>query len=82
MVILPSDVGESRLAVAITTKIDKRSVVRNKIKRRLREIFRSIRHDFIKPIDMVVVARRGVQDCEFEQYKRELIGALRSNRYL
>ena len=79
---IPSETRESRLAVAVTTKIEKRATFRNKIKRRLREIFRSVRHNLTQPIDMVVVARRGIQDCEFDDYRREVLGALRAHGFL
>ncbi len=70
------------MAIAVTTKIEKRATVRNKIKRRLRELFRVFRHDLTEPLDMVVVARREVQECSFDDYKREVLGALRSKGYL
>lgn len=82
LLVLPSDTNESRLAIAVTTKIEKRATIRNKIKRRLREIFRSVRSNLRPALDMVVVARRGVQDCDFEDYKREVLGTLRSHGYL
>ena len=69
------------MAIAVTTKIEKRATVRNKIKRRLRELFRVFRHDLTEPLDMVVVARREVQECSFDDYKREVLGALRSKGY-
>lgn len=76
LLVMPSYSGESRLAVAVTTKLEKRAVVRNLIKRRIREVFRVARERFSKPIDVVVVARRGVQLCEYSDYQRELIRAL------
>lgn len=78
----PSDSSESRLAVAVTTKLEKRAVVRNLIKRRIREVFRFARPAFIKPIDIVVVARNGVQRCEFDDYRREILGVLRAKGFL
>jgi ribonuclease P protein component len=77
-----SDGPESRLAVAVTTKIDKRAVVRNKIKRRIREVFRTIRADLLRPIDVVVIARRDAQICELNDYRREIVGALRAKGFL
>ena len=77
-----SDTGESRLAVAVTTKLEKSSVRRNLIKRRIREVFRVARKDIKPPIDIVVVARRGVQLCVFDDYQREILGALRSQGFL
>jgi ribonuclease P protein component len=72
----------SRLAIAVTTKIDKRATVRNRIKRRVREVFRQYRAHLRTPIDLLVVARRDVQSCTFEQVERELAGALRKAGYL
>lgn len=66
----------------MTTKLEKRAAVRNLIKRRVREVFRSVRRDFAKPFDMVVIARRDVQSCEFADVKRELIGAWRAEGLL
>jgi ribonuclease P protein component len=77
-----SPTDQSRLAVAVTTKLEKRSVVRNLIKRRIREVFRRFRHQFVKPCDVVVIARREIQSCEFSDYEREIIGALRSKGFI
>jgi ribonuclease P protein component len=82
ILVLPSPTSKSRLAIAVTTKIDKRAVVRNLVKRRLREVFRMNRHRFVKPLDLLIVARRNVQECTFEDYQREVLGALRSARLL
>lgn len=82
LLVYPSGTGESRLAVAVTTKLEKRSVVRNRIKRRIREVFRAARARFTSAIDIVVVARRDVQSCEFSDYQREILGALRAKGYL
>ena len=71
----------SRLAVAITTKIDKRAVVRNRIKRRIKEVFRLNQHRFRAPMDLLVVARRDVQQCEYSDYLSEILGSLRSKGY-
>ena len=56
--------------------------MRNKIKRRLREVFRASRHLLNQPLDIVIVARRDVQSCEFGDYEREVLGALRAKGYL
>jgi ribonuclease P protein component len=82
ILVTSSTASHSRLATAVTTKLEKRSVVRNKIKRRIREVFRRAYGDFKRPIDIVVVARRGVQSCEYPDYQREILGALRANGYL
>jgi len=78
ILVTPSSTPASRLAIAVTTKIDKRAVMRNLVKRRLREVFRTNRHRFTHPLDLLIVARRNVQECSFDDYSREVLGALRS----
>jgi ribonuclease P protein component len=77
----PSSSEDSRLAIAVTKKIEKRAVVRNKIKRRIREVFRLHWEAFREPTDIVVVARRGIQSCCYKDYEREILGALRSKGF-
>lgn len=77
-----SPTGQSRLAVAVTTKLEKRAVVRNLIKRRIREVFRRARQSFLEPLDVVVVARRGIQECSFEDYRHEILSAFASRKLL
>lgn len=50
--------GEARLGLAVSRKVDKRAVGRNRIKRALRDEFRRIRSQLL-PGDYVVVARAG-----------------------
>ena len=79
---MPGESDESRLGVTVTTKIDKRAVVRNRIKRRLREIFRLNRGRLKEPLDLVIVARRGAAACGFAEMERQILGALRYGGYL
>lgn len=46
----------ARLGLAISKRVSKRAVERNRIKRLLRESFRQIRHQ-LPPVDLVVMAR-------------------------
>lgn len=82
ILVLPSLAQTSRLATAVTTKLEKRAVVRNRIKRRIREVFRKARAEFSQPIDMVVIARKDIQACEYQDYEREILGALRSKGFM
>ncbi len=82
VIVKRSESGFSRLALAVTLKIDKSSVQRNLIKRRVREVFRVLKCRFTRPLDVVVVARHGVQGLCFDEYCSEITGALRSGGYL
>jgi ribonuclease P protein component len=82
LIVKRSESDFSRLALAVTLKIDKRAVRRNLIKRRVREVFRVLKGRFNRSLDVVVVARHGVQKLSFDGYSSEITGALQSGGYL
>lgn len=75
-----------RLGITVTTKIDKRSARRNRLKRKIRETFRRDRCYFLAGVDVVVIALEGSTELEFEEVKRQLrfawrkAGLLRDSR--
>lgn len=71
--------GFSRLAVVVSRKIGK-AVVRNKIKRWVRELFRRNKELIPFPLDMLVVATRGVEGITWEDYQEEYFQAVRKIR--
>ena len=54
---LANDVGVVRTAVIVSTKVHKRAVKRNLIKRRVRELLRGLIPDFKASVDMVIMAQ-------------------------
>ena len=65
---------ESRLGVTITTKVDKRAAARNRLRRRIREIFRKNRERLKFEIDLVVIALTGAADLSFSEVEQEILG--------
>ena len=61
---LPNELPYCRLGLAVSRKVGN-AVVRNKIKRRLREIFRKQLKDRPLQYDFVVVARSASAEAEF-----------------
>lgn len=61
--------------MAVSRKVGK-AVVRNKVRRRLREIFRLAQNDLLHPCDVVVVARTSAATASFEDLRRHFLRAL------
>ena len=71
-----------RLGAVATKKIDKRAVVRNAIKRRIREIFRILVKNntdlFINNCDYEVISRKSILDISFAELQNEFIKSLQN----
>jgi ribonuclease P protein component len=63
---LPNERGVTRLGLTVTTKVGN-AVVRNRIRRRLREIFRKRRGQLPVGIDLVLIARASAAEAGFEE---------------
>lgn len=82
IIVNSSQLENSRFGVTITTKVDKRAVKRNKLKRRLREIFRLTHNKFKVPIDLIVIARNDATELTFAEVKRQILGTLKNKGFL
>lgn len=67
----PLDNIKPRLGIIVAKKHVKLAVNRNKIKRQLRETFRSKQHT-LPPLDLVVLAKKGAGDLDREAIRKEL----------
>ena len=70
---LVNTLGFNRLGIVIGLKVSKKAVVRNKIKRQIREI---VRNDFPKTknsYDIVVITMKGLETMDFLEIKEALL---------
>ncbi|NLB55285.1 MAG: ribonuclease P protein component [Lentisphaerae bacterium] len=66
-----------RLGVVAGRKCNRLAVGRNKAKRKLREVYRVLRHKiFVKDIDIVLVARAGAVKATLDELTSDLTGLL------
>lgn len=69
MIYRHNDVGYARLGITVSKKTSKKAVVRNRLKRLVRESFRMHKHQMLA-IDIVVISRKrasGASACELRQ---------------
>jgi ribonuclease P protein component len=72
----PSPLADARLGLTVSRKVGN-SVVRNRVKRRVREFFRTRRPCFVSVFDLSVVARSGAAILAQIHLEEELTAALR-----
>ncbi len=68
--------GENRVGFTVTTKLGK-AVVRNRVRRRLREIYRLHEGSIAPGKDLVVVARHRAVDAAYRDLERDFLAACR-----
>jgi len=66
-----------RLGITVTRRVGN-SVVRNRVKRRVREAFRHQRRELRGPADVVVIARKGAVNLASVEVESELTALFRS----
>ena len=69
--------GVSRFGFSVSRKVGN-AVVRNRLKRRLRELFRLHRRDLSAARDFVVIAKPGAANLSYAEIVQELRGPLSS----
>ena len=76
-----NELSYSRIGFVVSKKISKKAVVRNKAKRRLREISRDIIKGLEKGFDIVVFTKPGIAQSDFNQTKNALETLLKKISY-
>lgn len=69
-----------RMAVVVSTKVDKRATVRNRIKRQLREVLRSEMLLLRKNQDIICIVKKSCLELDFAGLKKQVQFALKTAR--
>ncbi|MCB0352617.1 MAG: ribonuclease P protein component [Bdellovibrionales bacterium] len=71
-----------RLAITVSTRVDKRAVARNRVKRLIRELFRNHQKSLPAGFDILVIARKDAPSLSFLETRRQLLGTLSHHGFL
>ena len=74
-----NDCGETRLGITVSGKVGN-AVVRNQIKRFVREFFRHRRHELARGLDILVIAKKSAADVSLALVENELGKSLGKHR--
>lgn len=69
---LKNNLDFSRFGFIVSGKVSKKAVIRNKIKRRLREIIRLKIKDIKNGFDIIIIAKFAIIDKEYQEIKEVL----------
>jgi ribonuclease P protein component len=75
-------IDHTRVGLTVSTKIDKRAVVRNRIKRLIKEALVLLLPKITAPMDIVVIARKNLADISLVEVVKELRKALSSHKLI
>jgi ribonuclease P protein component len=70
LVFQPNGLEYSRMAVVVSKKVGK-ATVRNRVKRRFRELFRRNKDLLGKPCDLIFIAQKEISRLSWEEFKAE-----------
>ncbi len=62
----------TRIGISISSKVDKRSVVRNRIRRQLQAVFRRLLPQMSSDLDLLVTVHPSAVQCDYLQFLQEL----------
>jgi ribonuclease P protein component len=80
--ILPNNLDYSRFGILVGSKISKKAVLRNLIRRRIREFIKSKIEQIEPGYDLVVITLSPIKECQYDEIASSLFLNLRHLRVL
>ena len=80
--IIKNDLNKNRYGIVVNLKIDKRAVVRNKVRRRIREIIRLNDENFKQGFDVMILTRESIKGLKYKEIEEKLLGLFRKAKLI
>ena len=74
--------NRKKIAFIVSKKLDKRAVIRNRIKRWLREIYRLEKYKIVNDVEILMVARHSILNIEYALLKDEIEKLFKNINYI
>lgn len=69
----------SRFGIVVSLKVDKKAVVRNKVKRRIRAVLKENLSKIVKGCDFLILTKPEIKELDYQQIKDKLLNLLERN---
>jgi ribonuclease P protein component len=79
---IENNLTNSRFGLIVSLKVDKKAVVRNKIKRRLRAIVKEYLDQIVPGYDFLILTKNNIKTLSFIEIKEELFQVFKKNRLI
>ena len=80
--IIENNLNKNRYGIVINLKVDKRAVVRNKIRRQIREIIRLNNKNLKQGFDIMVLTRESVKKLKYREIEERLLKLFKKAKVL
>lgn len=81
MYIIKNSESENRIGISVSKKVGN-SVIRHKIKRRVKEIFRLHEKISNSSLDIVIVARKGAGEIDFKETESSILDLMKQHKLI
>lgn len=79
---IANNLENSRFGIIVSNKISKKAVVRNRIKRQVREIISLNLEDIKKGFDIVIITRIGIVEKKYQEIEKDILNIFKKTKLL